>query len=192
MKRKTYLVVTLLVIIGLILLIALAYLFRRLIAALFIAPSIALSILVLGRLALKPVYLDSTDFFTHLMSPWDAFQSYGDWLSAISWLIGSILAGLMLQSGIKGFLGGLFFQLIPLLFLYYSTGMHMPNDLESAINTISLFFQNAPENTFVLLSLTALGGLIGGVLGPEKKIRGKGIVRKNSPKQAIHQDYGTN
>lgn len=171
--------IIILVLVAVLIAIAFLYIVRRYIAALIIAPSVALSLLVLGRLALKPDYVDAFDFFTHLMSPWEAFQSYGDWLSAVSWLIASVLAGLMLKSGIKGFIGGLFFQLIPLLYLYFSTGMSMPNDLKSAINSIGVFFQNDPENIIVLLSITAIGGLIGGVLRPEKTAHTK---RNNIPK----------
>ncbi len=176
------------IVVALLLLITLVYMFRRFIAALFIAPSIALFLLILGRLVVNSKYTESIDFATHLMLPWEAFQLYTDWISAVAWLVGSIIAGLVLKSGIKGFVGGLFFPLVPWFFFYFFKGMSMPNNMGILLDMITQYFTASPVNLIVLMCLTALGGLIGGIVSPRKKARGIS-QSKNSRKKAALKDY---
>lgn len=163
------------------LLITLIYLLRFVIIALLIAPIFSSLLLFCGRLLLRSNNIEQMDFLTHLFSPFTVFQTNMDWLPAISWLLGAFFAGLLLNGGIKGFLSGLLFPIIPLFFYNLHSGFQIQENFHSFFNFLFQSSKITPKDIFTLVFIAAMGGFIGGLLSPRKKSEQN--IQENEPQK---------
>jgi hypothetical protein len=165
--------------------VALVWLVRRLLAALIIAPLVAAGLLVIGRLILKPTGAKAFSFGTLFVSPWSAWNINADWLPVVAWLVGGLIAGFILRGWFRGFMAGLLVPLVPWILFHLPSGTPMPGDWQTVLALGEQMVKNAGFDLLALMLASGMGGFIGGLLMPAKRLRippaGRRQVRRPDP-----------
>ncbi len=158
----------------------LMWLLRRLLAALIIAPLVAAGVLVIGRLILTPVESENFSFAILFVSPWSAWNINADWLPAMAWLMGGLIAGFILRGWFRGLVAGFLVTWIPWILFHLPAGAAMPGNWQAALTLGQQIVQNMQVDLLALMATSGLGGFISGLLIPVKHQNGTRRHRSHS------------
>ena len=147
----------------------LLFLFRRLLAALIAGPLMAIALVAVGRLLLTNPAVEHMAFSELLMSPWTAWQTGNEWLPGAAWMIGGLVAGMIVGGAIRSLFTGLLVPMMPWAVYHPDLAMPVSWNLDGILDSLLRLATVSPGNLLALVGATTITAILGGLLLPRKK-----------------------